>query len=287
MPRFLVLGRPHRVRSLSAALPPLALDRAQRIARRGANVLFACTLSAVAACGAASSGGASDAGAGGGADTGAGGATSGGGGTGAGIGGKSATTYTCDSFPMSELLAAVQTVAPLTTAGHVVADAVANEFGSALGCSYFFAANLEPGVDPTTLKGQNVTFIVQIRDESVSGMPPPQTVRDTFAKNRDHTKNTASGDASSDIQFSFLPVKGVGDDAYFDDYITRQNGIENAEACELFVLRATLPMTVSVDMNYGQPDSSIPAPAYASDPFQNDMRHAMVVAFAKVVLSKM
>ena len=208
----------------------------------------------------------------------------GGGGDTTALGGRSATTYTCESFPAAELLAAVQTIAPGTTAGHVVTQSLANASGSAMSCSYYFAANLSPGHDPSSLEGQNVDFIVQLRDESIQGLPTPQYVRDNFAKQRDHAKSTASGDSTSDIQALFLPASGLGDDAYFDDYFTRMNGITGNERSELFVLRGSLPMTVSIDMNYG---ALLPVPAQASDPFQNDMRHPMIAAFAKVVLSKM
>lgn len=216
---------------------------------------------------------------------GAGGPDSGpGGGDTTALGGRSATMYTCDSFPAAELLAAVQTVAPGTTAGHVVAQSLADQFGSALSCSYYFAANLTPGHDPSSLEGQNVVFIVQLRDESIQGVPTPQFVRDDFAKQRDQRKNSASGDSTSDIQSLFLPASGLGEDAYFDDYFTRMNGITANERSELFVLRGSLPMSVDIDMNYA---ALLPVPEQSGDPFQNDMRHPMIAAFAKVVLSKM
>ena len=237
--------------------------------------LLGATLATGSACSSSSPAGA------GGPDSGPG---SDGGGDTTALGGRSATTYTCDSFPAAELLAAVQTVAPGTTAGHVVTQAVANEFGSALACQYFFAANLTPGYDPSSLEGQNVVFIVMLKDESIQGVPTPQSVRDDFARQRDHAKNGASGDSTSDIQHLFLPASGLGEDAYFDDYFTRMSGITANEASDLNVLRGSLPMSVDIDMSYS---ALLPVPAQTSDPFQNDMRHSMIAAFAKVVLSKM
>ena len=193
-------------------------------------------------------------------------------------------TYTCESFPAAELLAAVQTVAPLTTAGHVVTQAVADEFGSALSCQYFFAANLSPGHDPSSLEGQNVVFIVMLKDKSIQGLPTQQVVRDDFAKERATAKSDAKGDSTSDIQSLFLPAPGLGEDAYFDDYFTRMSGITGNERSYLNVLRASLPLSLSIDMNYSP---LLPVPDQAGDPYQNDMRHPMTAAFAKVVLSKM
>lgn len=208
----------------------------------------------------------------------------GGGGDTTTLGGRSATTYTCDSFPAAELLAAIQTVAPATTAGHVVAQAAANEFGSALACQYFFAANLSPGYDPSSLEGQNAVFIVMVKDKSIRGLPTPQSVREEFARAKEQAKSSAKGDSTSDIQSLFLPASGLGDDAYFDDYFTRMSGVTGNESSDLNVLRGSLPMSVDIDLSYG---ALPPVPEQAGDPFQNDMRHAMIAAFAKVVLSKM
>ena len=56
----------------------------------------------------------------------------------------------------------------------------------------------------------------------------------------------------------------------------------------LSILRATLPVSAEIDLGYGVTnDTSIPAPPLASDPFQNDTRHDLVKAVAKVVLSKL
>jgi hypothetical protein len=233
-----------------------------------------CALPLLAACSATNAtttpGGSSDADGGGGGDT--------------TLGGRSATTYSCDSFPAAELLAAIQTVAPATTAGHVVAQAAADEFGSALACQYYFAANLSAGHDPSSLEGQNVVFIVMLKDKSIHGLPTPQSVRDEFAREREQARSGAKGDATSDIQSVFLPASGLGDDAYFDDYYTRMSGVTANESSDLVVLRGSLPMSLDIVMNYS---ALPPVPEQTGDPFQNDMRHAMIAAFAKVVLSKM
>ena len=151
---------------------------------------------------------------------------------------------TCDKFRAVDLLAAVQTVAPKTTAGLVKTERLADEFGSPLVCDYDFASNIKPGFDPTTVIGQDIHFSIRISDGSVAGIPTPQVIGDGFAKERDVAKHDAKGDATSDTQFVFLAVDGIGDGAYFGDYITRDNGVTGADESDLSVLRATVPMTV-------------------------------------------
>jgi len=204
------------------------------------------------------------------------------------VGGSSTATLTCDKFPAVDLLAAVQTVAPKTTAGSVKTERLADEFGSPLVCDYDFASNIKPGLDPTTVIGQDIHFSIRISDGSVAGIPTPQVIRDGFAKERDVAKHDAKGDATADTQFVFLAVDGIGDGAYFGDYITRDNGVTGADESDLSVLRATVPMTVEVKFGYStQPDTAIAAPALADDPFQNDSRHTIVEAVARAILAKL
>jgi hypothetical protein len=202
--------------------------------------------------------------------------------------GHTTTTFTCDSFSATDMLTALLAFAPKTTAGVVKTERLADEFGASLVCDYMFASNLEPGLDPASAEGQDVDFRVSIKDASVDGVPTPQVVQQAFAKERELIKGGASGDATSDRQALFVAVTGIGDDAFFDDELTRQDGVNNSVISDLNVLRATLPMSVEVDLNYGvQPNSSVPAPPAASDPFQNDTRHAIVEAIATVIVTKL
>jgi hypothetical protein len=195
-------------------------------------------------------------------------------------------TYTCDNFPAADLLAAIQTVAPKTTAGAAKTETASTKF-SPLVCNYTFAPNLEPGLDPNL--GATATIQIKLVDESTDGLPAYSDIKQGFEKNRDRVAADAKGDASADTQRLESPAAGSqGVEAFFDDYITRSAGIDNAVRSDLSVLRATLPVGVHVDLSYSpQPDSSIAVPALADDPFQNETRHQIVEAVAKSVLSKL
>jgi hypothetical protein len=194
-------------------------------------------------------------------------------------------TYACDNFPAAELLAAIQTVAPKTTAGAAKTETASTKF-SPLVCNYTFAPNLEPGLDPNL--GATATIQVKLVDESIDGLPAYSDLKRGFEKNRDRVAADAKGDASADTQSLEFPAAGQGVEAFFDDYITRSAGIDNAVRSDLSILRATLPVGVHVQLSYSpQPDSSVAVPALADDPFQNESRHQIVEAVAKSVVSKL
>lgn len=224
------------------------------------------------------SGGGSSSGAGGVASTPSGGSV---------VGGRDARVFTCDSFPAADLLAAVQTVAAATTAGSVKTERLADEFGSPLVCDYLFASNRYPDLPTTAAESQDMTFIIKIEDGSVDGVPTPQTVSDAFSSERDQVSGSVNGDATSDHQILFTRVTGIGDDAFFNDYYTRNAGINEAVASDFSVLRSSLPMSVEVDLDYAvQPGAAADTAAVATDPFQTDTLHSIIEAVTKAILTR-
>ena len=201
------------------------------------------------------------------------------------LGGHTADTYTCDSFPATDVLAAVQTAAPKTTAGSFKTERAGDKYGP-LQCIYQLQSNLKSGIDPSV--AADVEIEITLTDEVIDGVPAYHFIKEGFDKESARLHAAAKGDASSDIQSLFVPVSGIGAEAYFDDYFTRDAGINRQVRSDMKILRSSLPVTVKVNLSYGpQPDSSIPVPAVATDPFQNDTRHMVVEAVAKFVLAKL
>ena len=200
--------------------------------------------------------------------------------------GHSARQYTCDSFSAANLLAAAQTIAPATTAGSVKSIRLADEFGSPLVCDFLFKSNRYPALALTDAEAQDMTFIITIGDGSVDGIPTRQVVRDAHASRRAKTSGSVNGDSTSDHQNSFTSATGFGEDAYFDDYYTRNEGVSEAVASDFNVLRTSLPMSVEVDLDYNaQSGSATATPATPIDPFQPDTLHSIIEAVTKVVLA--
>lgn len=202
------------------------------------------------------------------------------------IAGHDARQYTCDSFSAANLLAAAQTIAPATTAGSVKSIRLADEFGSPLVCDFLFKSNRYPALALTDAEAQDMTFIITIGDGSVDGIPTRQVVRDAHASRRAKTSGSVNGDSTSDHQNSFTSATGFGEDAYFDDYYTRNEGVSEAVASDFNVLRTSLPMSVEVDLDYNaQSGSATATPATPIDPFQPDTLHSIIEAVTKVVLA--
>ncbi|MCU1366745.1 MAG: hypothetical protein JWL72_647 [Ilumatobacteraceae bacterium] len=203
------------------------------------------------------------------------------------VDGHDARQYTCDSFSAADLLAAVQTIAPATTAGSVAPIRLADEFGDPLVCDFLFTSNRYPDLALTEAEAQDMTFIITIEDGSVDGIPTPQAVRDLFATHKAYTSGSVNGDATSDHQSSFASATGFGEGAFFDDYYTRNVGISEAVASNFSVLRASLPMSVEVDLDYSaQSGAATATPATGVDPFQPDILHAIIEVVTNVVLTK-
>lgn len=208
--------------------------------------------------------------------------------SGAAVGGHDARAFTCESFATSDLLKALQTVVPGTTAGPVKTERLADEFGSPLSCDYLFASNRYPSLAATVAEGQDITFLVRISDGIVAGAIPAKAVTDAFGKARDLANKDASGDAKSDHQSRFTHVSGIGDDAFFNDYFTRNAGVNEAVASDMSILRSSLPMTVEVDMDYSvQQAAATTAPSGTADPFDAATMHAMSTAVANAIIAKL
>ena len=85
-----------------------------------------------------------------------------------------------------------------------------------------------------------------------------------------------------------IEIKAVRkpEDAFFDDYYTRNEGLSEAVASDFTVLRAPLPMSVEVDLDYNaQSGAATATPATAIDPFQPDTLHSIIKAVTKVILT--
>ncbi len=206
----------------------------------------------------------------------------------ASVGGHDARALTCESFAASDLLKALQTVVPGATAGPVKMERLADEFGNPLSCDYLFASNRYPSLAATVAEGQDITFLIRISNGIVADAIPAKAVTDAFGRARDLANKDASGDAKSDHQSQFTRVSGVGDDAFFNDYFTRNAGVNEGVASDLSILRSSLPMTVEVDMDYSvQQAAATIAPSGTADPFETATMHAMSTAVANAIIAKL
>ena len=153
-------------------------------------------------------------------------------------------------------------------------------------CDYELSAHENAG-------DHTLSLAVKMDDSMFTGDPShDQSVnKDGFDKNRDNAiQNDVKGDATSDTQTIIVPATGLGDEAYFNDYFTRNSDDHTNESVRsyLSILRDNAPYLIDLDLSYS-PRSEVgsnPGLSADADPFQNAAVHTMLTAVAQGFLTK-
>lgn len=202
------------------------------------------------------------------------------------------TSLTCDNFPLADIQAAAQQLAPSATAQ--ATGGQPSGTGSGLECSYLIAT---PGTDTSSASRGRVDISFTIGDQVTFPEVPADSVIDytmekaDFTKRKNEAKSQDNGQPMDDErpQYRDLP-QPVGDDAYLvDEPHFQSDGTQTDYTTDLWVLRTPRPTTIDVTMSYDmtQLDESPPSDKSLDTVMRDDGQRAkLAMAVAKAVLAK-